>query len=74
MNVGMPGKFVWDWYHLWADRGLWDNRYAVMSDADLLDYRSISAARRLETPWLMVHSDQCFLPDAARRRFEAEHE
>jgi hypothetical protein len=71
MNVGMPGKFVWDWYHLWADRGLWDNRYAVMSDADLLDYESISAARRLETPWLMVHSDQCFLPDAARRHFEA---
>ncbi len=71
MNVGMPGKFVWDWYHLWADRGAWDNRYAVMSDADLLAYESISAARRLTKPWLMVHSDQCFLPDAARRHFEA---
>jgi fermentation-respiration switch protein FrsA (DUF1100 family) len=71
MNVGMPGKFVWDWYHAWADRGAWDNRYAVMSDADLLGYESISAAGRLTKPWLMVHSDQCFLPNAARRHFDA---
>jgi len=71
MNVGMPGKFVWDWYHVWADKGLWDNRYAVMSDADLLAYESISAARALTKPYLMVHSDQSFLPDAARRHFDA---
>jgi uncharacterized protein len=71
MNVGMPGKFVWDWYHVWADKGLWDNRYAVMSDADLLVYESISAARTLEKPYLMIHSDNSFLPDAARRQFEA---
>ncbi len=71
MNVGMPGKFVWDWYHVWADKGLWDNRYAVMSDADLLPYESISAARALTKPYLMIHSDNSFLPDAARRHFEA---
>jgi uncharacterized protein len=71
MNVGMPGEFVWVWYHVWAERGLWENRYAVMSDADLLPYESMSAAERLKTPWLMVHSDQCFLPDAAKRQFEA---
>ncbi len=71
MNVGMPGKFVWDWYHHWADRGQWDNRYAVMSDADLLDYESISGARAMAKPWLMIHGDFCFLPTAARRHFEA---
>ncbi|HSF13254.1 MAG TPA: hypothetical protein VLA50_09820 [Erythrobacter sp.] len=71
MNVGMPGKFVWDWYHVWADKGLWDNRYAVMSDADLLPYESISAARMLTKPYLLIHSDNSFLPDAARRHFEA---
>jgi uncharacterized protein len=71
MNVGMPGKFVWDWYHVWADKGLWDNRYAVMSDADLLPYESISAARTLTKPYLMIHSDNSFLPDAAKRHFEA---
>lgn len=71
LDVGMPGKFVWDWYHHWSDRGQWDNRYAVMSDADLLGFESISAARSLTTPWLMIHSDQSFLPDAARRHFEA---
>ena len=69
-GVGMPGKFVWDWYHHWADRGLWENRYAVMSDDDLLRFESISAARALQTPWLMIHSDNSFLPDAARRHFE----
>ncbi len=71
MNVGMPGKFVWDWYHVWADKGLWDNRYAVMSDADLLAYESISAARAQTKPYLMIHSDASFLPDAARRHFDA---
>ena len=71
MDVGMPGKFVWDWYHVWADKGLWDNRYAVMSDADLLPYESISAARSLDKPYLLIHSDNSFLPDAARRHFDA---
>lgn len=71
MNVGMPGKFVWDWYHVWAEQGLWDNRYAVMSDADLLPYESISAARTLTKPYLMIHSDNSFLPDAAKRHFDA---
>lgn len=71
MNVGMPGKFVWDWYHVWAERGLWDNRYAVMSDSYLLSYESISAARALTKPWLMIHGDGCFLPTAARRHFDA---
>lgn len=70
-GVGMPGEFVWDWYRHWADRGEWENRYAVMSDDDLLSFESISAASVLRTPWLMIHSDQSFLPDAARRHFEA---
>lgn len=71
MDVGMPGAFVYNWYQPWADRGLWENRYAVMSDADLLAYESISAAERLKKPYLMIHSDNCFLPEAARRHFEA---
>lgn len=71
MNVGMPGEFVWVWYQPWADRGIWENRYAVMSDADLLKYESISAARELRSPWLMVHGDNCFLPSAAKRHMDA---
>lgn len=71
MNVGMPGKFVWDWYNPWAERGQWENRYAVMSDAALLSYESISSAAKIDKPYLMIHSDNSFLPDAARRHFEA---
>lgn len=70
-NVGMPGEFVWSWYQPWADRGLWENKYAVMSDADLLAYESITAASKITTPWLMVHGENCFLPKAALRHFEA---
>ena len=70
MNVGMPGEFVWVWYQPWADRGQWENRYAVMSDADLLGYDSIGAARTLTAPWLMIHGDSCFLPGAARRHMQ----
>ena len=71
MNVGMPGEFVWVWYQPWADRDVWENRYAVMSDADLLSYESISAAETLTAPWLMIHGDNCFLPNAARRHMAA---
>ena len=71
MNVGMPGEFVWLWYQPWADRDVWENRYAVMSDADLLSYESISAAETLTAPWLMIHGDNCFLPNAARRHMAA---
>jgi fermentation-respiration switch protein FrsA (DUF1100 family) len=67
--VGMPGQLPYSWYQLWADRGQWENRYAVMSDAAVLSYDSISAAARLTTPLLMIHSDLCALPDAARRHF-----
>ena len=71
MNVGMPGDFVWEWYQPWADRNQWENRYAVMSDADLLSYDSIGAAKGLTAPWLMIHGDNCFLPSAAKRHMEA---
>ena len=71
MNVGMPGDFVWAWYGPWAERGAWENRYAVMSDADLLRYESRSATEILSTPWLMIHGDHCFLPNAARRHMDA---
>lgn len=68
-DVGMPGELVWSWYQLWADRGLWENRYAVMSDAALFSFDSISAAARLTKPFLMVHSDLSAVPDTARRHF-----
>ena len=68
-DVGMPGELVWSWYQLWADRGLWDNRYAVMSDADVFGFESLSAAARVQRPLLMVHSDGCAQPAAARRHF-----
>ena len=40
-----------------------------MSDAAVLSYESISAAARLTEPLLMIHGDQCAVPDAARRHF-----
>ena len=71
MNVGMPGDFVWEWYQPWADRGIWENQYAVMSDADLLAFESMSAVPNIRAPWLMIHGDNCFLPNAAKRHIEA---
>jgi fermentation-respiration switch protein FrsA (DUF1100 family) len=68
-DAGMPGELVWSWYQLWADRGLWENRYAVMSDEALLDFESLSSAARLDKPFLMIHADLCALPDCARRHF-----
>jgi hypothetical protein len=41
------GRLPESWYQLWADRGLWENRYALLSDEAALSYDSISAAARL---------------------------
>jgi hypothetical protein len=56
----LPGELPWSWY-------------AVMSDAAVPSYESISAAARVTKPLLMVHSDQCAIPDAARRRLPLTH-
>ncbi|MEC3956842.1 alpha/beta fold hydrolase [Nocardia sp. CDC153] len=69
LDVGMPGLAPWSWYQPWADRGLWDNRHAVLSDAALLSYESLSAAARLTKPFLLIHGDNCALPDQAKRHF-----
>lgn len=53
----MPGRLVWSWYKLQADRGMWENQYAVMSDAAMFIFESLSAAARLGKPWLIIHSD-----------------
>jgi hypothetical protein len=68
-DVGMPGLLPWAWYQAQADRGVWDNRYAVLSDAGLLSYESLSAAARLTKPFLLIHGNNCALPDQARRHF-----
>jgi len=70
-DVALPWKPIWDWYHGWADRGIWENRYAVMSDEPYLDFESLSAAEELTTPLLMVHADNSDGPDSARRHFAA---
>jgi fermentation-respiration switch protein FrsA (DUF1100 family) len=68
-DVGMPGQLPWSWYQPQADRGTWENRYAVLSDAKLLSYESLSAAARLTKPFLLIHGDNCALPDQASRHF-----
>lgn len=69
-NAGMPGELVWGWYQPWADADLWPNRFALMSDVELLAFESMSGSQRLKVPYLMFHSSQCMLPDAARRHYE----
>jgi ketosteroid isomerase-like protein len=70
-DVGMPGRLPWSWYQPWADTGRWENRYAVMSDAAVMAYEGLSAFARLTKPYLMIHGDQCAIPDGARRHFAA---
>ncbi|QMS86253.1 alpha/beta hydrolase (plasmid) [Nostoc edaphicum CCNP1411] len=69
-DVAMPGKAVWDYYGKWAEMGKWENRYAVISDIDLLAFETATAAQKIKQPYLMIHSDNSFIPDAAHRHFE----
>ena len=70
-DVATPWNPIWDWYRGWAERGLWENRYAVMSDEPYLASDSLSATEALRTPLVMVHADGSDGPDSARRHFAA---
>jgi uncharacterized protein len=59
-------------YFLNPDRGgvsQWSNRYAVMAYPEWLAFDPVSAASRITTPTLMVHSEQATQPEGARRFF-----
>jgi uncharacterized protein len=49
----------------------WDNRFAVMSWPEWLEFDALAVADRVTAPTLMVHSDDAALPDNARRFFGA---
>ncbi|HUY29713.1 MAG TPA: dienelactone hydrolase family protein [Acidimicrobiales bacterium] len=70
-DVALPGRDAWDWYNGRSGRGLWENRYAVMGDVAYLEFESLSAARDLRAPLLMVHGEHSYGPSSARRHFDA---
>jgi len=69
-DAGLPGPLVWSWYGPWTLKG-WENRYAVMSDLDHFDYTTVPGVAKLRKPALVIHSDTCMNPAAARRHFES---
>ncbi|MBM9485450.1 alpha/beta hydrolase [Pseudomonas sp. ICBG1301] len=69
-DAGLPGPLVWSWYGPWTLKG-WENRYAIMSDLDHFDYTTVPGVAKLKKPALVVHSDTCMNPAAARRHFES---
>jgi uncharacterized protein len=59
-------------YFLNPDRGgvaRWSNRFAVLSWPEWLAFDSISAASRITTPTLMIHSEDATTPEGARGFF-----
>lgn len=69
-EAGLPGPLVWSWYGPWTLKG-WENRYAIMSDLDHFAYTTVPGAAKLRKPALVVHSDTCMNPAAARRHFDS---
>jgi uncharacterized protein len=67
-DAGLPGPLVWSWYGPWTLKG-WENRYAIMSDLDHFDYTTVPGVAKLQKPALVIHSDTCMNPAAARRHF-----
>lgn len=73
-DVALPGRRAWEFYTSRAGRGLWENRYAVMGDVAYLAFESLSAARELAVPLLMVHGEHAEGLESARRHLEAVRE
>jgi fermentation-respiration switch protein FrsA (DUF1100 family) len=49
----------------------WTNAFAVMSWENWLDFDPVSEAARVTIPALIVHTDNCALPDQARKTYAA---
>lgn len=61
-------------YYYDSSRGTipeWTNRFAVMSWEEWLDYSPLPAAAKINTPTLIIHSDNAALPDNARQFYNA---
>lgn len=69
-NAGLPGPIIWSWYGAWTLKN-WENRYAIMSDLDHFSYSTVAGVAKLKKPALIIHSDTCMNPAAARRHFDS---
>ncbi|MFJ2990155.1 alpha/beta hydrolase [Collimonas sp. NPDC087041] len=69
-DAGLPGPLVWSWYGPWTLKG-WENRYAIMSDLDHFSYTTVPGVSTLKKPALIIHSDTCMNPAAAKRHYES---
>src|SRR5688572_13906538 len=66
-SAAMYGPFT---YYLDKNRGkipAWDNQFAVMSWPEWLEYDAIRIADKLETPTLLVHSEEAAIPHGAKQ-------
>lgn len=69
-DVALPQYNIWLWYHGWYPGSNWENRYAVMSDLELMTWDAGLAAGNLTTPWLQIHSDNSDGPETARQFYK----
>lgn len=66
-SAAMYGPFT---YYLDTKRGkipAWPNQFAVMSWPEWLEYDAIRIADRLDTPTLLVHSEEAAIPQGAKQ-------
>jgi uncharacterized protein len=68
-DVGLPSPYIWNWYRKWIGHSHWQNRYAVMSDAEVWAFDVSLPLKKLACPYLLVHSDEAHDPADARRVF-----
>lgn len=69
-DVGLPGRYLYEWYSPWASQSRWENRYAVMSDPDVWGFDVRPYVERLEVPVRMLHSEEAYGPNETRRLFD----
>lgn len=70
-SAAMYGPFT---YYLDKTRGAipeWPNRFAVMSWPEWLEFDGIQVAGKLNTPTLIVHSEQAAIPHGAKQFYNA---
>jgi uncharacterized protein len=65
-SAAMYGPFT---YYLDETRGKlpqWDNKFALMSWPEWLEYDAVRIAEKLETPTLLIHSEEAAIPKGAK--------
>lgn len=56
-DIAIPAEDAYNWYHKWEHNSSWENRYTVMSDAEVWTFNVNEFTKKIVIPTLLLHGE-----------------